>query len=85
MPNPSDREARRAGVVRPTNCFRCRQRGRSEWSALKDLEGGGIERLNGARSEAAYLANQVIFRQGTPCRGIHCIESGVVAILTSAA
>ncbi|UCF66913.1 MAG: Crp/Fnr family transcriptional regulator [Acidobacteriota bacterium] len=62
---------------RQSNCFACQNRAQSEWFALADEELGF---LNQAKVCNVYKPGQIIFYQGNPCLGIHCIESGSVAL-----
>lgn len=66
-----------SGNGRNTNCFACQSRTRSEWCELKDDD---LALLNRAKTSNLYAPGQVIFYQGNPCLGIHCVEEGTVAL-----
>ena len=57
------------------NCFTCQHRDRTEWCTLSE---GEIALLDEARLSRTYGAGEVIYNQGADCRGIFCIESGLV-------
>lgn len=59
------------------NCFGCQARDRAEWCVLVDDE---VADLNRAKICNVYEPGQVIFYEDNPCMGIHCIESGTVAL-----
>lgn len=59
------------------NCFNCQGRERSEWCSLGRED---VSLLNEIKICNNYQPSQVIFYQGNPCLGIHCIEEGTVAI-----
>jgi CRP-like cAMP-binding protein len=62
---------------RASNCFSCPVRGLTEWA---DLAEDDLRQLNQARISNTYELGQTIFYQGNPCLGIHCLESGLVAL-----
>lgn len=64
------------------NCFTCQARERTEWCRLSEAD---LSFLNRHKIANAYLPGQVIFYQGNPCLGIHCIEHGSVALRKTAA
>lgn len=71
-------DAPRSGSApRPAGCFGCQSRDRTEWCVLAE---GDLALLNRAKIANVYEPGQVIFYQGNPCMGIHCIESGSVAL-----
>ncbi len=57
------------------NCFTCQNRARTEWSTLSDNE---LEMVDTGRTCREYLPGEVIFREGDPCKGVFCVESGLV-------
>ena len=59
------------------NCFTCQTRGRTEWCVLTDEE---LELLDQGKSCRQYLPGEVVFHEGDPCKGVHCIESGLVGV-----
>ncbi len=59
------------------NCFTCQARGRTEWCVLSDEE---LELLDKGKTCRQYLPGEVIFHEGDPCKGVHCIESGLVGV-----
>lgn len=59
------------------NCFTCQTRGRTEWCNLSDEE---LKLLDKAKISREYLPGEVIYHEGDACRGIHCIEQGLVGI-----
>lgn len=73
----SDRPLPRAGTPRAGNCFTCDSRESSEWCVLPDED---LRILNQAKVTNVYEPGQVVFYQGNPCLGIHCLESGLVGL-----
>lgn len=61
----------------PRDCFTCQMRDRTEWCVLSDDE---LELLNQGKMSGKYLPDEVIFREGDPCTGIHCVEDGFIGI-----
>ncbi len=59
------------------NCFTCQARGRTEWCVLTDEE---LALVDQGKVSRQYLPGDVIFHEGDECRGVHCIESGLVGI-----
>jgi len=59
------------------NCFACQARERTEWCRLSETD---LAFLNRHKIANEYQPGQVIFYQGNPCLGIHCIEQGTVAL-----
>ncbi|HHN75441.1 MAG TPA: Crp/Fnr family transcriptional regulator [Acidobacteria bacterium] len=72
-PNPGGRGA----LSRQANCFSCQIKDRTEWCALEEDE---LREVNRSKVCNSYEPGQVIFYQGNPCLGIHCIEEGTVAL-----
>ena len=62
---------------RVLSCFTCPGRGSTEWSDLPEAE---LRLLNQSKVANTYEPGQVIFYQGNPCLGLHCLESGTVAL-----
>jgi CRP-like cAMP-binding protein len=63
-----------------TSCFTCQSRDRSDWCDLEDDE---LKLLNGHKIGNTYAPGQVIFYEGNPCLGIHCVEEGAVGLRKS--
>ncbi len=61
----------------PLSCLTCPGRELSEWCSLA---GQDLELLERHRTHRDHAPGDVIFRQGTPCEGIFCVESGTVAL-----
>lgn len=61
----------------PLSCRTCPGRELSEWCCLA---GQDLELLDRHRTHRDYAPGEVIFRQGAPCLGIYCVESGTVAL-----
>lgn len=68
---------RQSTAAAETNCFTCQTRKRSEWCALGDDE---LALINRAKIGRDYLPGDPIFHEGDPCRGVWCVESGLVGI-----
>jgi len=62
------------------NCFTCQNRSHTEWCVLTDDE---LSRFNGTKASREYLPGEVIFHEGDPCVGVHCLESGLVGFRKS--
>ena len=60
-----------------TPCLCVCTRTKSEWDALTPDQ---IELFNRNAVSRTYMAGQVIFVQGDPCRGMYIIEDGLVAV-----
>ena len=58
------------------NCFTCQARGRTEWCVLSDEE---LEVVNNGKVCREYMPGEMVFHEGDDCRGIHCIEQGLIA------
>jgi CRP-like cAMP-binding protein len=65
---------------RTPECVACHGRAHAEWAVLGDEE---LRLLNGVRATQSYGAGQVIFKQGSPCLGIYCVDAGEVALRKS--
>ena len=59
------------------HCAACHGRGHAEWGVLSDA---GLEKLNASRSARTYKPGELVFKQGEPCQGLFCIDSGEVAL-----
>jgi CRP/FNR family transcriptional regulator len=57
------------------NCFTCQTRGRTEWCVLTEEE---LKLVDKAKVSRDYLPGEVVFHEGDACRGIHCIENGLI-------
>ena len=64
-------------VGQPTqlNCFTCQIRQKSEWCTLTEKE---TALLNTVKRTRSYSAGEVVYSQGADCRGIYCIETGLI-------
>ena len=60
-----------------TDCFACQARERTEWCVLQDED---LRRINDAKKTRDCLPGEVLYHQGDACRGILCIESGMIGI-----
>jgi len=70
---------RKKGKNQPesTGCSSCKMRERSRWGYLISAD---LQPLENFRACKSYEPGQVIFRQGSSCRGIHCVREGTVGI-----
>jgi len=59
------------------NCFVCPHHQQTEWSALREAQ---IQRINKVKVCRNYQPAEVVFFEGDPCRGVYCIENGLVGI-----
>jgi len=59
------------------NCFTCMTRGRTEWCVLEEEE---LEVVNQGKVCREYLPGDIIFHEGDKCRGVHCIERGLIGV-----
>ena len=59
------------------NCFTCQNRDMREWCILSFED---LALLDKSKTTYTYEPGQIIFNQGDPCRGIHDIETGTIAI-----
>lgn len=62
---------------RPTDCFTCQARPRTEWCALSEND---LKIINDSRLERDYGPGAVLYHQGDPCTGVFCIQSGLVGL-----
>lgn len=62
---------------RCTRCQSCPTRAHSEWGVLAAEE---VALLDQYKVCNTYERGQVIYYQGNPCLGIHCLAAGVVAL-----
>lgn len=70
-----------AGPARKgSNCFACQARDRSEWCVLGDDD---LKILNHHKVCNVYEPGQVVFYEGNPSLGLHCVESGAIALKKS--
>jgi len=60
-----------------TNCFTCQNRKSTEWCILSDEE---LELLSRGRTTRDYIAGESIFSEGEDCKGVYCIESGLIGV-----
>lgn len=67
----------RPGACTTISCHTCPGRARSEW---RTLEGDQVAKLDRAKVCTVYGPGQVIFYQGNPCLGLHCVTEGTVAL-----
>ncbi len=61
---------------RSQSCFTCQGR-EAEWCVLEEEQ---LRLLSRGKVSNTYQPGQVVFYQGNPCLGIHCIESGTVGL-----
>src|SRR3989338_513938 len=59
------------------SCFTCQMRNHSEWSVLTLRE---LEFLDSKKVCRQYARGEFVFHEGDPCRGIYCVERGLVGI-----
>lgn len=59
------------------NCFTCQTRGKTEWCVLTDDELAVVDQGKVCRE---YMPGEVIFHEGDDCRGVHCIERGLIGV-----
>ena len=74
---PTARSPNRGVKSLVRDCLSCVRRTESPWCALDD---GDVARIEMAKVCKPYLAGQSIFEQGSTCRGLFCITSGMVAL-----
>jgi CRP-like cAMP-binding protein len=65
------------GQAPQLDCRTCPVARSAQWNALGGAE---LARLNESKVTTAYRAGETLFRQGTPCEGIHCLAHGSVAL-----
>lgn len=68
---------RTKGCEVSTDCRVCPERSGSPWA---NLSAGVIEALNRTKTTRIHSVGSLLFRQGEPCGGLHCLRSGVVAL-----
>ena len=61
----------------PRDYFTCQTRDRTDWCVLSDDE---LKLLDEGKMSREYPPGEVIFREGDPCTGIHCVEGGLIGI-----
>lgn len=76
-PSDDPQPGGRALYSRSPNCFSCRVKGKTEWCVLGEDD---LRLVNKTKICNTYEAGQVVFYQGNPCLGIHCIEEGTIAL-----
>lgn len=59
------------------NCFTCQVRERGDWCALHEDDLALLDRHKKVRS---YDVGDILYMEGEECTGIHCLESGSVAL-----
>ncbi|MBT3885360.1 MAG: Crp/Fnr family transcriptional regulator [Rhodospirillaceae bacterium] len=59
------------------NCSACNGHDRAEWSALNEEE---LVRLDRARIAKDYMPGDVVFHEGDDCRGIYCLQEGLIGV-----
>ncbi len=60
-----------------TNCFTCQARHRTEWCVLSDDE---LRLIDDNRVGRELLPVEVLFNEGDDCRGVYCVEYGLLGI-----
>ncbi|NQV57527.1 MAG: Crp/Fnr family transcriptional regulator [Rhodospirillales bacterium] len=68
------------GTSKKLNCFTCQRRERNEWCVLSDEE---LKMLDRGRVTKEYMPGEVIFHEGDACRGVYCLEVGLVGVRKS--
>ena len=63
--------------TRNVSCFNCKNKEGTEWCVLEPKQ---LETLDRAKISKNYREGESIYRQGDPCLGIYCIESGNVSV-----
>jgi CRP/FNR family transcriptional regulator len=63
-------------TVRQACCI-CHVGGRSDW---RDLDDAGAALLARGRSRREYGSGEVVFAQGAPNDGVHCVSGGIIGI-----
>lgn len=58
-------------------CLTCTTRCHSEFQDLKDED---LSLLHSMKVSNEYQPGQILFYQGNPCLGLHCLQSGTVAL-----
>jgi len=59
------------------NCFTCQTRGRTEWCVLSEDE---LEVVDQGKICREYMPGEMIFHEGDECRGVHCVERGLIGV-----
>ncbi|MEQ8193622.1 MAG: Crp/Fnr family transcriptional regulator, partial [Rhodospirillales bacterium] len=60
-----------------SNCFTCQSRQRTEWCVLAEDE---LKIIDEAKKCRRLGPGEVLFHQGDPCKGIHCVEGGLIGV-----
>lgn len=66
-----ERERSRSAV----SCFTCQVRDRTEWCVLEPED---LKRLDSAKR--TLLTGELLYAQGDPCKGVYCVESGMIGV-----
>jgi CRP-like cAMP-binding protein len=66
-------QRRDAAPVPVLQCRDCATRRSAEWRVLSDPD---VERLSRAKLTGTHAAGAVVFKQDSPCEGIHCLAAG---------
>ena len=64
-------------AFKQANCLTCGTRCHSDF---QDLAGQNLSLLHSMKVSNVYKPGQVLFYQGNPCLGLHCLQSGTVAL-----
>ncbi len=59
------------------SCLTCNHLGQSEWCVLAKDQ---LEEIDRVKTVRTYKEGEAIYTQGEACLGIHCVESGTVAM-----
>jgi len=59
------------------SCFTCQARERTEWCVLSDRE---LKLIDDHRVTRDLFPGELVYSEGDECRGVYCIESGLVGI-----
>jgi len=65
------------GKVEPHKCLNCRTRKDTAWRDLDERELGRIDRFKHVRD---YNPGDILFHQGDPCKGVYCVQSGLIGM-----
>ncbi len=78
----TDREfvGRRKSPLPDLNCFTCQHSKRFEWCVL---DTGELNKLNARKVCRIYSRGEFLFHDDDPCKGIYCVENGLVGIRKS--
>lgn len=63
--------------LEPHCCSECSHHCRSEW---RDLTGDDLALFNKAKTVRRFEPGDVMFHQGSPFQGLHCIQSGLIGL-----